>query len=229
MAVQGTSGIAAAAAGAGALLVWSGMRGTSVTGALRELLAGRQPSGVNQYPVIGNPASSSVLGSAAAPGSAASGSAISADAVRYAGHPYLYGGAPGPNGAAPWDCSSFVNWVLGHDLGMTLPGMSSPGYNGATHGPTTLSYLAWSRAVTVGHDPAGAQAGDLCVWPTHMGIATGGSQMISALNPSLGTAVTSIAAGGPFGEPLSVRRIAAGVPSVNTAGAQPGKTTVGGG
>ena len=37
-----------------------------------------------------------------------------------------------------------------------------------------------------------AVAGDLCVWPTHIGIALGGSQMISALNPSLGTLVTPI-------------------------------------
>src|SRR5215471_17367643 len=42
---QGISGLAVAAAGAGAMLAWSGIRGTRVTVALREILGGQQPSG----------------------------------------------------------------------------------------------------------------------------------------------------------------------------------------
>ena len=51
-------------------------------------------------------------------GKGASGQAIASDALRYKGAPYKWGGAM-PSG---WDCSGFVNYVIGHDLGMTIPG-----------------------------------------------------------------------------------------------------------
>lgn len=56
--------------------------------------------------------------SGGATGRSASGQAIAADALRYKGAPYVWGGAK-PSG---WDCSGFVNYVIGHDLGMTIPG-----------------------------------------------------------------------------------------------------------
>lgn len=202
--MQGINGIAIAAAGAGALLLWSGMKGTSVTTALRELLAGQQPSGADTLPITGTPASA--LGTQT---SFTGGSSVSQDALQYRGHKYIYGGRSNVNGG--WDCSSFCSWVLGHDLGLTIPGGSwaKVTASGTLHGPTTLSYLAWAGASTVGHSASDAQAGDLCVWQTHMGIATGGGQMISALNPSLGTQVTSVSGGAPFGELLFVRRLVA--------------------
>lgn len=198
------SGLGLAYSVAGGVLLWSGIRGESVAQTVQDLAHGRQPSGANQEPV--NTAAAPAAASAVAGGDPG-GSSISSDAAQYAGHAYLYGGAPGPNGTAPWDCSSFANWVLGHDLGMTLPGASSPGYNGASHGPDTLLYLAWSRATTVGHTAAAAEAGDLCVWQTHMGFALGGGQMISALDEALGTRVTTIPGGAPGGEVLFVRRV----------------------
>jgi cell wall-associated NlpC family hydrolase len=217
---QGT-GLAAVAAGAGALLVWSGVRGTSVTGALRELLAGRPPSGLEAYPLS---TGQDQAGTAGVTGAAGSAAGLAGIALASQGHPYLYGGAPGPNGTRPWDCSSSSSWWL-HEAGLPVPGgqWAAVTNNGNSHGPTTLSYLAWSQARTVGHDPSAAQASDLCVWQTHMGVALGGGQMISALNPQLGTKVTSISGAAPFGEFLSVRRIVAG-----PASAQPGKTALGG-
>lgn len=201
------NGFSLAYTATGAVVLWSGIRGTSISDTFRGLLAGQAPT-TNTEPIIpAVAASSDSATSGSSAGSAATASAIANDALKYAGHPYLYGGAPGTAGTRPWDCSSFCNWVLGHDLGMKLPGASSPGYSGTSHGPNTLLYLGWGAATTVGHSASAAQAGDLCVWQTHMGIATGGGQMISALNESLGTRVTTIAGGSPAGEALFVRRI----------------------
>lgn len=217
------SGIGLAYATAGGVLLWSGLRGETVGQTIRELARGDTPSGLNQQPIDTAAGPAATSASSAAGGSTPTDSEIANDAQRYAGHPYLYGGAPGPNGTNPWDCSSFCNWVLGHDLGMTLPGASSPGYSGTSHGPNTTLYLAWGRAKTVGHSAAAAMAGDLLVWQTHMGIALGGGRMISALNPSLGTRATSIIGGAPPGEVLFVRRVIVG----GTVQA-PGTTTAGG-
>jgi cell wall-associated NlpC family hydrolase len=134
-----------------------------------------------------------------------SGRLIVTDAMRYRGKvPYLYGGA-NPRG---WDCSGFANWVLGHDLRMTLPG-GVRGFNGTSHGPDVLDYAAWEGAETLAGLPS---AGDLCLFvgagPNgHMGFALDSDRMISALDPSTGTAVTPIVGYGPPGAPLIYRRI----------------------
>jgi len=198
----GTLGLA----GIGALLLWSGVSGKKWSVVARDLIAGKDPSTAPGNPIAGTPASA--LASATSVPGNATGSSIADDAMQYVGHSYSYGGAPGASGTNPWDCSSFVNWVLGHDLGMTLPGASKAGYNGASHGPNTISYLSWSGAETVGHSGASAQAGDLCVWQTHMGIATGRNQMISAHDKVERTTVTSIDKQIP--EILFVRRIRLG-------------------
>lgn len=201
MAVKGVSAPAAAAAGAGALVIWAGLKGASVSGSFRSLLTGQQPSGLNVNPVTG-----AVLTAAGGPGgtvSASTDSAIANDALRYQGAGYIWGGAPAA-GPGHWDCSSFANWVIGHDERRPIPGFRAGTYTGSVHGPTTVSWAAWNGAQTI---PRGqARAGDLCIWPLfHMGIAISGTQMISALNPSLGTAVTGIdrTAGGP----LLIRRL----------------------
>ncbi len=130
----------------------------------------------------------------------ATGADIATDALKYRGVPYLWGG----HSPAGWDCSGFVGYVLGHDLGMTLPlGMK---WSAGSHGPVAANYKVWSKATTV-NAPA---AGVLCCWVTHVGIAINGTQMISAYDTHLGTAVTGFS--GPPGEPLSFRVI-------NTAGA----------
>lgn len=132
------------------------------------------------------------------------GAQIANAALGYVGAPYVYGGG-NPSG---WDCSGFINWVLGHDLNMTLPGSTSPGFTGKTHGPVVVSYANWSKAGTV----KSPEAGDLCIWvgvgPNgHIGIAQSPTTMISALNPGLGTVVTPIVGTGPAGAPLIYRRV----------------------
>lgn len=195
-------GIALGSLAAGTLFVYSGLTGKSVLASVQLIVSGKSPKSLgNSSPIkgTGNPAAS-----AATPGSisggSVSGAAIAADAMKYVGHAYLYGGAPGPNGTDPWDCSSFCNWVLSHDLRMPIPGGA---WNPSGHGPATGSYLGWGTGIN--RNQVGA--GDLIVWPTHMGIALNNTQMISALNPSLSTEVTGIENGGPQGESLVCRRI----------------------
>lgn len=134
---------------------------------------------------------------------------ISGDALKYAGLGYVYGGT----GTRPgdWDCSSFVSYVLGHDLGLALPGgghWNAAGYPPHTHGPVVTDYSSWSGAKPV-RSPA---AGDLCCWVGsgtggHIGIAISGTRMISALDSSQGTVITPIRGYGPAGAPLVFRRV----------------------
>lgn len=196
-------GIALGSIAAGTVFVYAGLKGKSVLASIQTVVQGNSPAtspNVNPIKGTGNP-NATPLGSANITGSV-NGTAIAQDAVKYQGHAYLYGGAPGPNGSSPWDCSSFCNWVLSHDMKIAIPGGS---WNPATHGPATGSYLVWAGASRISR--SNLSAGDLCVWPTHMGIALNGTQMISALNPSLGTAITTIDNGAPGGEPLSCLRI----------------------
>jgi len=189
-----TSGFALAAVLGGVVFLYAGIRGVSVLKSIQAVIQGKAPSTVAQSQPIA--ATSGVLVASTSAAGSAGGAVSGSGATRYQGHCYLYGGAPGLTGAGCWDCSSFVNWYIGHDLGRPIPGVAH--YDGSSHGPATGSWLIWSGAVTI---PASqAQDGDIVVWPTHMGIYLGGGQMISALNPSLGTRVTSVAGGAPGGE-----------------------------
>jgi uncharacterized protein YjbJ (UPF0337 family) len=134
----------------------------------------------------------------------ASNPQIASDALNYEGHSYTYGGVPGTSGKNGWDCSSFCNWVIGHDLGGAIPGFAAGSYSGATHGPNTLSWLTTSLATGISQSQL--QPGDLIVWQTHMGICIGNSNMISALNAQMATAVTTISGGAPIGEIAFYRR-----------------------
>lgn len=146
------------------------------------------------------------------------GAEIAADAARYLGLGYVFGGDAYRPGV--WDCSSFVSYVLGHDLDLALPGgrWGEPGFPPTAHGPVVVDYANWGLAHTI--SPAQAAPGDLICFvglgaSGHIGIVTGRNQMISALNPSIGTARTPIQGYGPYGAPLVYRRILgvkAGVP-----------------
>lgn len=197
----------------GIVIFWSGFTNNSIADTLKGFLEGavpvHQPMAPPSIGVNNNASGSSTGGfggSSGGSGAPVSDSQIANDALKYSGHAYRYGGAPGPSGNSPWDCSSFVNWVLGHDLGHAIPGYAAGKWNPNTHGPATGDYLLWGGAKTISHNSKDAQAGDLCVWQTHMGIAIGGGKMISALNERLGTQVTGID-GIVSGEMLFVRRV----------------------
>lgn len=186
------------------IVIYAGLTGRSVRQAIQFIITGKSPAKAPKDSALSITGTSGSASGGGVAGTFTSDSAIASDAMKYEGHPYLYGGSPGPSGTSPWDCSSFVNWVLGHDLGLTLPG-GVTGYDGTSHGPTTLGYLAWGGAVTINR--ASLAPGDLCVWQTHIGIYIGNGEMISALNESLGTQVTTVTGGAPGGELLVCRRV----------------------
>jgi len=142
-----------------------------------------------------------------------SSSAIANDALRYNGAGYEYGGSPA-NGIGHWDCSSFVSWVMGHDLGMSIPMYPNGTYTGKAHGATAAQYLVWTGASTISRSDIAA--GDLCCWLTHIGIAVAENQMISAYDTAQGTLVTGITGAGPGGEPLTIRRVNGAVGQVSS-------------
>ena len=221
-------GLPVAFIAAGGVLVWSGIENQPVAAVLRSLARGQAPP-KGPPETFATPGQSTAAGGApgipGGPGSlgSASGQAIAADALRYEGAGYVWDGSPA-RGIGQWDCSSFANWVLGHDMGLAIPGYGAGAYTGASHGPSTVVWLAWTGAVTVGHDGNQAQPGDLAVWQTHMGIATGPDQMISALNPQAGTRTGAI--NGAIPEILFIRRLKAvgNVLTVSPGGELPGGT-----
>lgn len=213
-------GLALGAAAAGSLFIYAGIKGYSVPHALQSLIKGQAPgTGQAAQPLTapqgaGSPVSLSSLGSG-------SGSAIAADALRYEGTPYTWDGAPGTqpmvNGIGPHDCSSLANWVYGHDMGLAIPGYGIGTYDGSSHGPPTGLWLIWTGCTTVGHDGNQAQAGDLAVWQTHMGICLGPDQMLSAQTEATGTQISAI--NGFIPEILFIRRMKAveGITSLHVA------------
>lgn len=121
------------------------------------------------------------------------------------GHCYFFGGVPGHGGGNCWDCSSMQNWMFGVFAGLSIPGYGPGQYNGSVHGPSTLGWLA-AQGQMVGSVPRSVcAAGDLCVWPTHMGMAISNSEMVSAANATDGTIRSGIDGFIP-GEPLTILR-----------------------
>jgi cell wall-associated NlpC family hydrolase len=172
-------------AGVGAVAVWSALAGVSLGSGLRSLLGGAVPGGSGS---VGAQLGASAAGAAGAAGAgvgpaaagAVASSAVAGAAQRYlgSGSVYRWGGAK-PTG---WDCSGYCNWVIGHDLGLPIPGYPS-GFAGAGHGPVTAQWAIWSGAVTIPRSQV--QAGDLLVWPAvHMGIAVSATQMINCPGPN---------------------------------------------
>jgi len=144
--------------------------------------------------------------------------AIANDALRYNGAGYQFGGSPA-TGIGHWDCSSFVSWVMGHDLKMSVPMYPNGTYTGNAHGATAAQYIVWTGATSIPR--SSAAPGDLCCWLTHIGIVVGDNQMISAYDTAQGTLVTAIDSAGPAGEPLTIRRVN------NAVGQISGATTTG--
>jgi cell wall-associated NlpC family hydrolase len=186
---------------AGGLLAYSGVKDVAIPDAIRAVVTtGTLPAGTPAAPA----ASGSALWT---PGGGSSGSAVADAALKYQGVPYKWAGAT-PSG---WDCSGFVTWVLHHDLGYNLPSNSHT---------VCTQFLIWSGAAAV-RPPMQVQAGDLVVWPTHMGIAVSATQMISAENPRRGTRVDTFQGGGPipYTPPVFLRLKSATLEGVLSGGA----------
>jgi len=184
-------GVPLAMVAAGGILAWSGLFNKTVTQTIQDLVRGEKPV---PGPPGGTPLVSGSGGTGGEVGTGTGnpqGQVIAADALGYQGAGYEWDGVPA-GGPGHWDCSSFANWVIGHDTGMTIPGYPRGSYTGTTHGPSTLAWLASIGTVTSRIPRSQLAPGDLCVWQTHMGIAISGRQMISAQNPSSGTRVSGV-------------------------------------
>jgi len=195
--------------GAGAYLAWFGVHywGSDTkwpTDPVKDVLQGKPIRPATGQVTAAQAAASAGQGTPAQDTAVVTGSPIAADALRYAGQGYTWGGPADKPGN--WDCSSFVSYVLGHDLRMGLPGgkWGDPGFPPHAHGPTTLNYMLFGTGVDYGRE----QPGDLVVSAEHMGIVIGGGKMISAQDPQLGTGIGSYRGGFPGGQPL-VRRVTA--------------------
>ena len=200
------SGLALGSIFTGSVFLYAGLTGKSIPAALQLIVQGKDPRiAPTVKQITGSPGGVATIGPVATLGSG-SGQAIAADALRYQGAGYVWGGAPA-QGVGNWDCSSFANWVIGHDEGLAIPFYRAGGYDGSTHGPATSAWLVWPGCDTVGSDGNAAEAGDLAVWQTHMGICLGPNQMISAQNPGSGTQVSAI--NGFISELLFIRRLKA--------------------
>jgi cell wall-associated NlpC family hydrolase len=185
----GVSGLAVTLVTAGSVVLWSGIRNATVADTLRGFISGRPVAPVRQETAFSRAVAQAVAATAAvtsqpqqglSPAGGRSGSAIVDDARQYVGRtPYVWGGSS----ATGADCSGLVNLVLGHDLGLPIPGHEDGHYSG--HGPDTGSWYFWSGAVTV--PPDQAQPGDLVCWLSHIGIYVGGGRMINA--PTFGRSV----------------------------------------
>lgn len=201
-------GMALGAIAIGAVFLYSGIKGKGVLNSIQSIVQGKAPSTTPAENQIYSPMPTETTSGTgpnptpSEPGAATSD--ISAIALQDVGHAYLYGGAPGLNGQSPWDCSSACNWWVGKRAGFAIPGYAPGQYDGSVHGPATPSWFFYGNTV---NGLANAQPGDIIVWLTHMGIYLGNNNMISALNPSLGTKVTTVSEAAPFGEPMTIRRV----------------------
>lgn len=199
MAAQGISTPAVALAAAGAVTVWAATKGIGLASGFRSLLGG-------QIPTPGADADLTVSVTEGAGGElgALGNSPVGAAAARYVGGGHLYrwgGGSP-----TGWDCSGFSNWVIGHDLGLAIPGYAGGKFTGSGHGPVTGQWAIWSGCATISRDQV--EAGDLVIWPLfHMGIAADNQQMINAPGPNGTPAPIVSRIDGAAGGPLVCRRL----------------------
>ena len=140
----------------------------------------------------------STTGSGAAPAPTAAagrtGAMVVADAKKYLGIPYVWGGTDPAKGL---DCSGLVQRVFG-DLGISMPRVS---YEQARQGKAVSSLAA-------------AKPGDLLAFGSpvhHVAIYLGGNMMLEAPRPGKHVQITSV-----YETPTAIRRI---VPDTASAGA----------
>jgi len=195
--------MAVGAIAAGSVSVYAGYKGISIPAAFQAIVQGKSPATVPQTQgIIDPPVSIPSAGSAGVGPGSATGQAIANDALRYQGAGYVYGGRADRPGN--WDCSSFVFYVLAHDLHMTVLGhkWGEGGVPPHGHGPAAAEYRGAGAAAS------GIQAGDLLVWDSHIGIAISATQMVAARSQSSGTGVTNIADTARYhGAQPTVRRV----------------------
>jgi cell wall-associated NlpC family hydrolase len=151
--MDGISGTALAATSAGILFLWSAVKGASVTTTLRELIAGKQPSGASAYPITASPAGQG--GNSVAP--SADAAAILKAAESKKGQCYGFGAGHGgdPCKSRCTDCSSYVSCVIntatGSHINMATGGLAKygTGVSYAQRAPGDI--IVWNGGTGGGH------------------------------------------------------------------------------
>lgn len=170
MAAGGISGLGIGVLGAGALLVYSGLRGVTPLQALRDVTSGRTPPPIpSKTPAATIPAGAEQLGELDRPSGLTGPNAILATmAMEEVGKPYRFGAA-GPNA---FDCSGLVLYVVRQAYGVKLP-------HSATLQESSRYFVAVPRFEV--------QAGDVAFWTFHhCVIMTGNKSWVGAQNPRRG-------------------------------------------
>lgn len=112
------------------------------------------------------------------------GAELASFSLKFQGYPYVVGG----NTPAGWDCSGFVQYVFSQ-FGISLPRTSGAQ---ATVGTPVASL-------------ADAKPGDILANGAHAAIYIGNGQVMNAMNPVQGTAVSDVSVFGGAG--YSIRRV----------------------
>jgi peptidoglycan DL-endopeptidase CwlO len=148
--------------------------------------------------------SDSVSASVTAGGGTASETAVVAEAQKYLGVPYLWGGTDPAKGL---DCSGFTQLVFGN-LGIDLPRVSS---QQATAGKAVASLASARPGDLVFFDHDSSRPGI-----DHVGIYIGGGKMIAAPQPGESVKVQDV------GTPVAIRRV---LPETSTPATLPAAST----
>lgn len=167
MADNGISGLAVAAAGVGAFLVYAGIKDVPTIAGLREVIGGKAPTGRPQKTTTIPGEIGTGIGSAASMAASAVAVPLIAEARKHLGKRYVFGSV-GPN---TFDCSGLVVYCL------------RKVYDPKTPRFVTHTFAVWARSRGwVKVDRANVRAGDIVLKSGHMGIAISNRQMIHAPN-----------------------------------------------
>jgi cell wall-associated NlpC family hydrolase len=172
-------------AAGGGVMIWSGLKGKSVSSVFRQLAGGDAPEAAqsSNMPVSGfTPPAIVGTGTPTTVGAGALGEAVTLATSFVSKAPYVYGGTS-PSG---WDCSGMVQWIY-NKLGISLPRTSEEQWAAVQH--IDASQLKPGDLVFAQF------AGDNAS-PGHVGIYVGNGQVISAEDQQLGTGYSSLASWG---------------------------------
>lgn len=156
---------------AGAILAYSGYRGSSPRDVLRSLSSGNAPSvsRTASYEPPSNVASdSSGVINAGYTSSNSIGAQLLSALGKYQSDQYSQAKRAQPGYS---DCSSWIGKGL-KDIGVKVPGGL----------PITTFYMVWTGLTTIPKNQI--QLGDILVSPTHMAIATGPTTAVGQQNPN---------------------------------------------